>query len=1709
MAQVYAGIAAHHAQLSALHQQFTQQQAQIHQRFLQMRADAQRSILGFAAQPSTTVEDRGATEGIAAITAPIFAPLRLTAQAPQDLVAQLQAREVQPPQRPVEPPRPAVAAAPAARIEATPTTSAPTATATGAPKAPAAMKAAASATGAVKAPGDGGAKQGGGVITRPDLGQGLPGLKLDRAGLEVHASGRISEIFGPLFERQDGFEVQVRMPEPPLLLATRLTGIDAVAGSMGRGTMWTETDVCWDNWYLHDGRMPAGIMIESGQADLMLISYLGVDFLNQGERAYRLLGCELTWHGGLPKPGETLCYDIHVDGHANQGDIRLFFFHYDCRVGGAPRLTVRQGQAGFFTKEELADSMGILWEPETGERCDKPRLDPPKLLTTRRRFERAHLESFAAGDVAGCFGQEFFAASAHTRTPRIQGGRMLFLDEVTDFDPSGGPWGRGYLRAVDAISPDDWFFKGHFKNDPCMPGTLMFEGCMQTMAFYMAGLGFTLDKDGWRFEPVPEETYKMRCRGQVTPSSRELIYEVFIEEVIGGPLPTIYADLLCTVDGLKAFHCRRMGLRLNPGWPMDSRPELLATTDDRGEVAEVAGFAFGYDSLLACAWGMPSTAFGKNYEAFDGPRNVPRLPGPPYHFISRVKKIDGEPWSMKPGVEVHMEYDVPPEAWYFMDNGAASMPFCVLLEAALQPCGWLASLSGSTLGDARDLSFRNLDGTGAMHAEVLPDAGVLRTRAKITSISRSAGMIIESFEVECFVGDTLVYDMKTVFGFFPAEALAAQKGLPIPEADKEAFSQSSPDVVDLRTGRGRCFEGGARLPERSLLMLDRVVDRQPTGGVAGLGRYRAEKDVNPGEWFFKAHFFQDPVQPGSLGIEAMVQALQFAMLDLGMDEGIEAPRFEALGVGTPMTWKYRGQVLLHNKVITTTLDITERGQDARGRYAIGRASLWVDGMRIYEATGVGMRIVSAASQDAAARDALDQDTAAQGAIGQDAARDAFGQDTAAQGAAGQDAAVKGDALHGAAPVKRAGAAFAPTRTLPVPARIFELDPARDAWLGDHRPTWTAPALPMMSMVSMMAAAAQREGRLVVGLRDVRVARWLPIEAPTSIRASLRGAVDTVRVTLEDEGGVIATGTVLTKMSWVAGPSPLPPLDAPEQPDPYAAGALFHGPAFQALRALRLGPTGASATLDADPGAIPTMLLNQRLLDAATHAIPHDDLRRWSAEIPEGVVAYPALITELHLHAPTPVEGEVRCEVRFDGFFGAKTLPAFKIQLIHRDQVWASLRLVEAIFPKGPIGRAPALDRLAFLRDRRFVHGVGLARRADDGATILDDADIASSDWLPGTVQAIYGSNNAEDIALKEHISIKSCVHPGALPEALPLSRFDLEAQRDEGRITVRDRSPERLDLTPVQRYWSATFGREAWPVADLYYGLIERFVRRVVTPDPAAFAGLKGRSCLFVANHQVGVESLLFSILASGLIEVPTVTLAKAEHRQSWLGQLIKHCFSYPDTRDPEVITFFDREDHASLQTIIAHLGAQMLGPGKAIMVHVEGTRALTCRKPVEKMSGAFVDMAMSINAPVVPVRFTGALPVEPLDARLEFPLGMGKQDIWIGAPLEASRLATLPYGERKRLVIDAINALGPDNAVEEPLPGDPAFAQAVAQQARQRALSHEHATLLQTLQGLDAPCDETRRLLDAFRAGRLKPAGHPSDVWLQGMLDLLSNKPS
>lgn len=771
-----------------------------------------------------------------------------------------------------------------------------------------------------------------------------------RADLEVHASGKISEIFGRQFEGQDAFERQVRMPEPPLLLADRVMSIHGEPRSMGKGSIITETDVGSQDFYLHDNRMPGGILIESGQADLMAISWLGVDFLNRGERVYRLLGCDLTYHGSLPRRGETVRYDIHVDGHANQGAVRLFFFHYDSHTSGPfgptrPQLSVRNGQAGFFTYEELANTGGVLWKPEDEPASDFKdlRLDPPRTVPMAE-YTVNDVIAFSEGRIRHAFGATHLRADTHTMTPRIASGKMRLIDEVEAINVSGGPWGRGYMRAALDLHEDDWFFKGHFKNDPCMPGTLMFEGCLQAMAFYLTACGFTLDRDAWRFEPVPEMTYKLRCRGQALPSSRKLVYEIFVAELHDGPEPTLIADLLCSVDGVKAFHARRLGLRLTPDVPL-TRDLPVETEMREAAAAQPAGKAFDDVAILCTAIGRPSDAFGPSYVPFDGSRRLSRLPSPPYKFFSRVHSLNAPAGEAKKGASVVAEYDIPAADWYF-DDGRGVMPWAVLLEAALQPCGWLALATGLPLKTPEGLYFRNLDGDAVVYRNLTPGPNRLVTSVTLKDVSTSGGISLVSFDVACRDDHGEVLTLTTSFGFFPAAALSRQVGLATEPAEaalmKRAAEGPGVDLVALRATE-------PALPGGMLALVTRVTALWSDGGAKRLGAAVAEHDVDSSAWFFKAHFFQDPVQPGSLGIHMLVEVLTVLALDAERKRGVKRTRSQSIAPSAPTQWRYRGQVLPESRMVTLVVEITAAQDIPTGRRYLGAGSLFVDGLKIYAA----------------------------------------------------------------------------------------------------------------------------------------------------------------------------------------------------------------------------------------------------------------------------------------------------------------------------------------------------------------------------------------------------------------------------------------------------------------------------------------------------------------------------------------------------------------------------------------------------------------------------------------------------------------------------------------------------------------------------------------------------------------------------------------
>ena len=107
--------------------------------------------------------------------------------------------------------------------------------------------------------------------------------------------------------------------------------------------------------------------------------------------------------------------------------------------------------------------------------------------------------------------------------------------------------------------------------------------------------------------------------------------------------------------------------------------------------------------------------------------------------------------------------------------------------------------------------------------------------------------------------------------------------------------------------------------------------------------FRSTKRVNPGEWFFQAHFYQDPVVPGSLGLESFLQLLKFAAVKRW---GHAATlRWEAVAMNAKHEWVYRGQVIPRDSLVTVEAGITAVDDEQLMLTADGFLS--VDGRVIY------------------------------------------------------------------------------------------------------------------------------------------------------------------------------------------------------------------------------------------------------------------------------------------------------------------------------------------------------------------------------------------------------------------------------------------------------------------------------------------------------------------------------------------------------------------------------------------------------------------------------------------------------------------------------------------------------------------------------------------------------------------------------------------
>lgn len=824
---------------------------------------------------------------------------------------------------------------------------------------------------------------------------------LNRQQCMEYAIGKIGKVLGPQFADIDQYPTRVRLPDEPLMLVDRIVEIDGEPLSMTSGRVVTEHDIHKGAWYLDCGRIPTCIAVEAGQADLFLSGWLGIDFETKGLANYRLLDAVVTFHQHLPGPGKTIHYDIRINHFFRQGQTYLFRFEFDATVDGEPLLTMREGCAGFFTAAELNGGKGIIHtaldrQPRPGKQTGGWRELVPM---STELYTDSQLLALRRGDFAAGFGPLFaglplqnpislpgLAPATHSPDDRS---KMWLVDRVLKLDPTGGKFGLGTILGELDIRPDDWFLTCHFCDDQVMPGTLMYECCMHTLRIFLLRMGWLGEAERTVYEPVPGVRSRLKCRGQVLATTKKVWYEITLKEIgyrefaapksadaAGSPTdsdvpsatPYCLADALMYADGKPIVEITDMSVRMT-GLTRESierlwsrsrvlsaqsiagnsvaRPNVAHETSDRPKPApryDRRPPLFDTDRITAFAIGKPSEAFGDRYRVFDSERVIARLPGPPFQFLDRIVAISGcEPWVLNPGGEVVAQYDVPPDAWYFQSNRQRRMPFAVLLETALQPCGWLAAYVGSALTSETDISFRNLGGTAVQHRDVTAESGTLTTTVKMTRVSNAGGMIIQHYDFDLRCDNQPVYVGNTYFGFFSRASLLNQVGI----REARPFVPS-PEESD----RAQRFEYLDRAPfaDSHFQMIDDV-QLSLTAGPYGNGFVIGTTTVDPTSWFFKAHFHQDPVVPGSLGLESFFQLLKFyAAQRWNAGPGTQFITPILSQPGAPSSgkheWVYRGQVIPRDNLVTVTAVI--KSIDDSRKNLIAEGFLSVDGRVIYQ-----------------------------------------------------------------------------------------------------------------------------------------------------------------------------------------------------------------------------------------------------------------------------------------------------------------------------------------------------------------------------------------------------------------------------------------------------------------------------------------------------------------------------------------------------------------------------------------------------------------------------------------------------------------------------------------------------------------------------------------------------------------------------------------
>ena len=386
-------------------------------------------------------------------------------------------------------------------------------------------------------------------------------------------------------------------------------------------------------------------------------------------------------------------------------------------------------------------------------------------------------------------------------------------------------------------------------------------------------------------------------------------------------------------------------------------------------------------------------------------------------------------------------------------------------------------------------------------------------------------------------------------------------------------------------------------------------------------------------------------------------------------------------------------------------------------------------------------------------------------------------------------------------------------------------------------------------------------------------------------------------------------------------------------------------------------------------------------------------------------------------------------------------------------------------------------------DLRFTGQVGPATKAI--TCRIHVRELFTSPY-PGATADMVCQADGVTVAVARNLS---CQLAPIGPAPLPATEI-----RTHGRYGPREFWP----------HWRARLGMVgAWPGEDVFGALCRRCLDRIAFEDAEGFAALGAKPRLYLANHQVAVESVIFGMALTALSGSLVRSVAKEAHQDTWIGEMFGHVYTHPGVQPPALVFYRDEYDPASMVRLLEEIEPAMEKGGESLLIHTKAARVVSCREPLTVLSTTFVDLALRLDIPIVPVRFAGGVPVEPMDNFRDFPICFARQDIHIGRAIQPAQLRPLTGESRRSLILERINGLVRSETPNVP---DPEFTRRVGAFMTETGTTQAKAVLLTCLADHPNACQSTAKLIAAMESGRLDLPDTAEDRWFAALCRWLTD---